>query len=189
MVTCVSKRDFLILQRLTEGTLKTDSKTGEVFSSLANGYKLTGLIKLNGSINNEGYIQLGLYINNKMVTVPVHKVIWLSVNKYIPEGFVVDHINHNRRDNRITNLRLLTRKENSIENGILNFDDATKIRDMFSSGKYTQTDIAREFRVTQFAIYSILKNRTHYDALYIPILISDSRIGKIIIYQNLQTMI
>lgn len=41
-----------------------------------------------------------------------HRVIWEIKNKPIPEGMEIDHINHIRDDNRIDNLRVVTRREN-----------------------------------------------------------------------------
>ena len=39
--------------------------------------------------------------------------MWLSVFGAIPEGMVVDHINNDKKDNRISNLQLLTPEGNS----------------------------------------------------------------------------
>tara|TARA_B100000767_G_scaffold96116_1_gene92397 strand:+ start:608 stop:931 length:324 start_codon:yes stop_codon:yes gene_type:complete len=41
-----------------------------------------------------------------------HKHIWEKANGKIPDGFTIHHINGNPRDNRIKNLRLLTRTMN-----------------------------------------------------------------------------
>lgn len=41
----------------------------------------------------------------------LHCLLWEIFNGPIPEGMTVDHINGNRLDNRLNNLRLLTPKE------------------------------------------------------------------------------
>lgn len=41
-----------------------------------------------------------------------HRIIWEMHNGKIPEGIEIDHINHIRNDNRIENLRIVSRVEN-----------------------------------------------------------------------------
>ena len=47
------------------------------------------------------------------VTVLVHRIVWECFNGVIPPTKQMDHINNNRADNRLSNLQLLTPKENS----------------------------------------------------------------------------
>ncbi|WWD11038.1 HNH endonuclease [Escherichia phage Phagiculus] len=47
-----------------------------------------------------------------------HIVIWNIVNGEIPKGMEIDHINHDRSENRIENLRLVSRQENAKNKGI-----------------------------------------------------------------------
>ena len=47
------------------------------------------------------------YASNKF-----HRVLWEAFNGPIPEGMQIDHINGERDDNRLDNLRLVTRAEN-----------------------------------------------------------------------------
>jgi hypothetical protein len=58
--------------------------------------------------NSHGYRQV--QINKKLYRV--HRVIWFMVFGHMPYG-VIDHINGNRSDNRLENLRDVTYKENN----------------------------------------------------------------------------
>lgn len=60
-----------------------------------------------GSVGNEGYISIT--INKK--TYRAHRLAWLYVYGYLPEN-QIDHINGDKSDNRISNLREATNSEN-----------------------------------------------------------------------------
>jgi hypothetical protein len=63
-----------------------------------------------------GYLNAGLYntpgVKNKTY-YRVHRLVWESFNGAIPEGYVVDHKNGDKKDNRLKNLQLLTWSENA----------------------------------------------------------------------------
>lgn len=61
-----------------------------------------------GSVMSHGYFEIGF--NGKRHTR--HRLVWEYHNGEIPEGYTIDHINNIRGDDRIENLRLLTKKDN-----------------------------------------------------------------------------
>jgi len=54
-----------------------------------------------------------LVVNTRGGKKLVHRLLWESVHGSIPKGLELDHINGNRKDNRISNLRLVSRKQNA----------------------------------------------------------------------------
>lgn len=65
--------------------------------------------------NLSGWLKWNGYrlVSVNKVVIPVHHIIWHMFNgSFIDEGFELDHINGNRSDNRIENLRVVTRSDN-----------------------------------------------------------------------------
>lgn len=65
-----------------------------------------------GNLSPQGYIQMCFQNRN----YPAHRLAWLYVHGRWPVGDV-DHINRNRADNRIANLRELSRADNLANSG------------------------------------------------------------------------
>jgi hypothetical protein len=63
-----------------------------------------------GTTGNTGYMKVQI---NKIV-YSTHRLVWVLFNKEIPVNKQIDHINRNRSDNRIENLRLATPSSNAL---------------------------------------------------------------------------
>jgi hypothetical protein len=77
--------------------------TGEVFT------KNSGVVSKR--MDKYGYKELTINIDGKRYYLRAHRVAWFLHYGEWPDG-VIDHINHNRKDNRICNLRAVTHHEN-----------------------------------------------------------------------------
>jgi HNH endonuclease/AP2 domain len=66
-----------------------------------------------GSVNNRGYLCIKLGKR----TYKAHRVAWLYVFGKFPES-EIDHINRNKLDNRIVNLRVATRSQNVLNTSL-----------------------------------------------------------------------
>lgn len=92
------------------------------------------------------------YINVKVHgrLYPVHRVVMLMCYGFYGEGLDVDHINHVRNDNRLFNLRFVTRSENN-KNQSLSSKSATGVTGVYFY-KRLQKYVA-QIRVNQKSIY------------------------------------
>lgn len=83
-------------------------RDGHLFARLPASYVKAG--DLVGSVcRTHGYVVVGH--GGKLHRA--HHIVWLMFRGAIPVGMEIDHINGNRSDNRIENLRLVTKAENA----------------------------------------------------------------------------
>lgn len=59
--------------------------------------------------DGKGYIRFSIFGR----FIRAHRAAWLISNGRIPLNLQIDHINHNKNDNRLANLRVVTNQENS----------------------------------------------------------------------------
>ena len=97
------------MSQLTQDTLKSlldyNAETGWFHWRERRGSSHAG--KLAGSLHSRGYIHISLF--RKLHKA--HRLAWLYVHGAWPDG-EIDHINGVPNDNRICNLRVVTRSEN-----------------------------------------------------------------------------
>lgn len=64
-----------------------------------------------GTVNPNGYISIYIGGATRGRRMVAHRIAWMCVHGVWPDGDI-DHINRDRRDNRISNLRVATRSQN-----------------------------------------------------------------------------
>jgi hypothetical protein len=110
MVINKDKED-LLTQELLKEKLHYDKDTG-IFTwtdSKLNAHKMRN--KEAGTINSTGYRHIKITLDGKLRVFCAHRLVWLYEYGEFPK-LQLDHINHNRLDNRINNLREVTSREN-----------------------------------------------------------------------------
>jgi hypothetical protein len=87
-----------------------DPKIGAVYRVVLRG----GSIKRQlAPIDSHGYLSVQLSSSNKVKKMYIHRVVYSAhTGKAIPDGLVVNHKNGDPKDNRISNLELVTQSEN-----------------------------------------------------------------------------
>ena len=89
-----------------EGLYSFDLNTNQVYGHKYKKYKKPRL-------NIDGYYQLKLSKNSKIKNFTLHRLVYEAHNGTIPEGLCIDHIDNEKQNNNIDNLRLATRSQNN----------------------------------------------------------------------------
>ena len=117
-----AQHDIALLDLLRK-TLSYDSSTG-LFTRLRHGAG-----KVAGTVDSHGYIQIS--IGGK--TYRAHRLVWLYVHGVFPQNDL-DHINGVRHDNRLSNLRDVTRSVN-LQNKRVQSNSVTGVKGISPSGR------------------------------------------------------
>lgn len=87
-----------------------DYKNGELFWKTKHNNQIANNKKAGHQEKFRGYTNIS--VKNKKFKL--HQLVWVYHNGAIPKGLVIDHIDGNKRDSRIENLRLATMSSNSL---------------------------------------------------------------------------
>lgn len=110
-----------------------------------------------GSVHHAGYRRVhfdgGAYFS--------HRLIWAMAYGSIPEHMQVDHVNGNKLDNRLCNLRLVTNGQNQLNRGA---DRGRKFKGVYKKGSGFKAEITHQGERIYIGYYkSETKAATEYD--------------------------
>lgn len=119
-----------------------------------------------GTYHRDGYIKI--CIHGKIYAA--HRLVWFMENGSFPDGDI-DHINCKKDDNRISNLRVVSKSENQMNQGVtvrnksgvkgVHWDEVSKkwVASLRVNGKKV---IVGMFDDIAIAASEIMKSREHY---------------------------
>ena len=88
-----------------------DYETKTVYTKLPNGK----LREKKAFVNSHGHLVVGLCRKCKQKQYSIHQLVWMYFNnKNVPKGLVLHHIDKNKFNNDISNLKLLTKREHNL---------------------------------------------------------------------------
>jgi hypothetical protein len=87
--------------------------------------------KIVGSKSSNGYLKVGIDFKNHFV----HRIVWMVFHGEIPSN-VIDHINGNKSDNRIENLRIASPTLNNVNRHMFKNKCGLRGIKQSSSGKW-----------------------------------------------------
>ena len=66
-----------------------------------------------GRLTKDGYLQVGVSYCGKVTLMAVNRIIWTMYNGTIPDGYLIDHWDTYKSNNKIENLRLALISDNA----------------------------------------------------------------------------
>lgn len=129
------------------------------------------ILKLGKDSNS--YLQVGLSKNGRSRYFFVHRLVLTAFVSPRPPGLQCRHMDGDSTNNRLGNLKWGTRQENykdSIRHGTnacgersgltkLTWKKVRKIRRLYSTGNFSQTELGLRFGITQASINYIVHNK------------------------------
>lgn len=99
----------MLTQEVLLKNFRYDEITGDLYWKVKRSAR-TNLLKPISCKNKDGYIQVGTKLSGKSKNYSAHRLIWMMVYGSVPE--FIDHIDGDRANNKITNLREATHQQN-----------------------------------------------------------------------------
>lgn len=161
--------DELIACALANGDIFCDFDTGEVYGTRGpGGIKLKEPKKL-GFKHPSGYVHVSLHAGGEKKQVRAHRIVYMAAYGEIPDGMVIDHVNNDKSDNRLSNLQMMTPEGNSrkaaMEDRYLSGEEnprckigaevRSKMMHDYSEHGMTYRDLARKYGVSKSRVGQI----------------------------------
>lgn len=131
-------------------------KEGQVFN--------TNNKKIKAWDHSDGYLMFRPYYdkNSRTSNTYIHRFIYEYHRGKIPKNMEINHINENKKDNRLENLELVTKAENIRKRSYnkLSLKKCRCIRQQYKDTKITQQQLATEYNCDQSTINYCIKGKT-----------------------------
>ena len=131
-------------------------KEGQVFN--------TNNKKIKAWDHSDGYLMFRPYYdkNSRTSNTYIHRFIYEYHRGKIPKNMEINHINENKKDNRLENLELVTKAENIRKRSYnkLSLKKCRCIRKQYKDTKITQQQLATEYNCDQSTINYCIKGKT-----------------------------
>ena len=148
--------DFAVFVKGMRGDWVAHPDTGRIYSNSSGRF-------LKPTTNRNGYAAVSVQYRQGdgeyQGDIYIHRAIWVLC-RGIPTSLnaEVDHIDHNRQNNRLENLRLVYKDENRSRK--ITFEDAEEIRRRYASGE-SQRTLGKAYGLSKTSVGEIVRRETY----------------------------
>ncbi|MDV0441708.1 HNH endonuclease [Methanorbis furvi] len=147
--------DYLACEKYTSGQWIFDLSAGEIYSR-----RTGGPVPFRKQSN--GYLTTSVLHKGVRTDILKHRAIWVVANIRfglpVDASLEIDHINHNKTDCRIQNLRLVTHLQNErAKPTALSPETVRTIRKLYAAGGVTQERLAVQFGISRHSVSRIIR--------------------------------
>jgi hypothetical protein len=142
----------LITQDQLKSLLTYDPSTGKLFNKVTRNTRAQKNCET-GTVNTNGYVVVTIDGKKHLA----HRLIWLMMTGSLPPH-EIDHINRNRSDNAWSNLRAVTRLENSWNTGA------------HKNSKSGHKGVAYVSKSNKWQVQLRVRGKTHYIGQYFDVM-------------------
>jgi DNA (cytosine-5)-methyltransferase 1 len=152
-------RTLVIKSAIDAGRLIADIETGKIYSTVTKS-NVGDKVELKGADCN-GYRVHNISFGGIKKQCRAHQIVWIYANGvYDKDVLMIDHINRDKSDNRLCNLRLVDAKGNR-ENvneyeGKLTQDEKDTMYFIYSEGHMSIRELAEDFGISKSRVHQLL---------------------------------
>jgi DNA (cytosine-5)-methyltransferase 1 len=161
-------RNLVIKGALDNGRLKVDFSTGKIYSTRQRG-KEGQEIELNGADCN-GYIVHNIMYEGVKKQCRAHQIVWIAANGLYDKGsYMIDHINRDKKDNRLENLRLVDAQGNRDNatpyDGKLSQEEKDRMYFLHKEGNMSMRELAEDFGISKSRVHQLINEHSGLDGI------------------------
>jgi len=110
-------------------------------------------------LENNGYYRIGLYQNKMYKYFSIHRLVAVAFINNPQNKLCVDHINNNKIDNNVTNLRYVTHQENNMNVPILK-NNTSSVKGVYfdKEMKKWRAQIMQNYKILHIGLFNNIED-------------------------------